>query len=49
MSDRDISMLLDSLLERIEQARESADRDEIDRLETQYRIAVSARKRLENA
>lgn len=49
MTDRDCLMLLDSLQESLDSARESGDRDAIETLETQYRIALSARKRLENA
>jgi len=49
MTDRDCLLLLDSLSERIEQAKESGDRDESDSLETQYRIVVACLRRLQSS
>jgi len=49
MSNRDCLLLLDSLQESIDSARESGDRDAIETLETRYRIAVACLRRLQSA
>jgi len=49
MTDRDFLMLLDSLQESLDSARESGDRDAIETLETQYRIVVACLRRLQSS